>query len=298
MAACQSLEEARMHAPRSHPLAGLIWDVQARRAMTGDGLVERAARSHYVLLGEVHDNPEHHRLQTDVLRRLLDHGIRPALAMEQFDTEHQAAIDKLQAEGGATAERVAEVGGFDRKGWKWAFYEPLVSLAVRERLPVLALNLSRPAARRIATEGPAALSPADRAELALDATWNAERNEKMQREIIAGHCGQVPGDLLPRLVSAQRARDATMADVLVRRATSGAVAILGRGHARRDIGVPAYLEQRMPSASTLIVGFTEVESGHDDANDYEEAGTFDILWFTLPANREDPCKGLSLPAAK
>ena len=38
-----------------------------------------------VLFGEVHDNAAQHRLRLEILRRAIERGWRPAIAMEQFD---------------------------------------------------------------------------------------------------------------------------------------------------------------------------------------------------------------------
>lgn len=126
-----------------------------------------------------------------------------------------------------------------RVAWQPEYYAPLIGRAIDVGTPIVAANLSREAARKVMRDGFAALGAGRARELALDQAWDANREERLRREIIAGHCGHVQDDLLPRLVAAQRARDALMADVLLGHITGGAVGIVGRGHARRDIGVPA-----------------------------------------------------------
>ena len=49
----------------------------------------RLSGDNIVLLGEVHDNAEHHRLRLDVLRRAFDAGWRPSIAMEKVITDAQ-----------------------------------------------------------------------------------------------------------------------------------------------------------------------------------------------------------------
>ena len=46
------------------------------------------------LLGEVHDNPEHHRLRAAALRHACEAGWRPAIVMEQFDVDRQPDLDR------------------------------------------------------------------------------------------------------------------------------------------------------------------------------------------------------------
>jgi uncharacterized iron-regulated protein len=47
-------------AERAHPLVGRIWDVKAGAFIGEDVLVARLVASRFVLLGERHDNPDHH----------------------------------------------------------------------------------------------------------------------------------------------------------------------------------------------------------------------------------------------
>src|SRR5262245_58173308 len=80
-----------------HPLVGTIWDARERRATTRAMLDAAAARADFVLLGETHDNPDHHRLQLELLEAMVRAGRRPAVALEQLDREHQAALDRARS---------------------------------------------------------------------------------------------------------------------------------------------------------------------------------------------------------
>jgi len=64
---------------KTHPLVGRIWDVKARAFIGEDALVARLVASRFVLLGERHDNPDHHALQAKLLRAILEAGRRPAV---------------------------------------------------------------------------------------------------------------------------------------------------------------------------------------------------------------------------
>ena len=59
-------------ARQDHPLVGIRWGVAEGRPLTRDEVQERARRHRFVLLGEKHDNPDHHRLQARMLGTLAD----------------------------------------------------------------------------------------------------------------------------------------------------------------------------------------------------------------------------------
>jgi len=279
------------------PPAGLAWD-SARLRFASEGDVKRAvAGADVALLGETHDNPEHHAIQLGLLRAAVAAGRRPAVGFEQIDAERQGDVDAAVARG-TTAAGLAAAGHVDR-GWSWRLYEPIAGFALAARLPIVALGFSRERARRVVAEGFAVLGPGEPARLALESRWNALRNARLRREIVEGHCGE-DSPIVDKLVLAQRARDAVMADRILANAGDGMVAIVGRGHARADIAIPLYIAARSGTRRLVSVGIVETRPEAARPEDYPETapGRFDFVWFTPPASRPDPCEGFRLPAGK
>jgi uncharacterized iron-regulated protein len=284
---CSSLprEDAGAVAP------GRIWSVKAAAFVAPDVVRNAVRETSLVLLGETHDNPEHHRLQRELLAHVVAQARRPALVMEQFDREFQTQLDAERIRPGRSADSVLDAGHFNRRSWQVDGYRPLVALALEFDLPIVAGNLSRNDARAIVRDPKrAALPPVDpRIEQALGA------------DITRSHCGDtVEPVLLAGMVAAQRARDLTMAQALARHAQRGAVLIAGAGHVRADRGAPLYLATR-----PLVIAFVEIDPKRRRPQDYFDgafavAGSFDYLWFTPRAERADPCANapaLTLPGS-
>ena len=131
-------------------------------------------------------------------------------------------------------------------------------------------------------EGLDAVFPAaQRRELGLDIEPDAAWQQAQEREIDAGHCGALPRNLWPAMARAQFARDAVMANVILRHARAGAVLLAGNGHVRRDIGVPRWLGAIAP-ARLLSVGYVE--------NDQPVAAErYDAVVSAATSERPDPC---------
>jgi uncharacterized iron-regulated protein len=277
------------------PPAGLVWDC-ARLRFATPGEVERAvAGADIALLGETHDNPGHHAIQLRLLRAAVAAGRRPAIAFEQIDAEWQDSVDAALA-AGTTAQALA-VAAHVSPGWSWPLYQAIASFALASRLPIVAMGLSRERARRIVAQGFSVLGAGEVARLALEGPWNALLDLRLRREIVAGHCGE-DSPIVDHLVLAQRARDAVMADRILARSRDGAIAILGRGHARADIAVPLYIAARSGAGRVMSVGIVETRPEATRPEDYAETapGRFDFVWFTPAAPRPDPCAGFQLPA--
>ena len=238
----------------------------------------------YLLLGEVHDHPLQHRLRAAWLEALAKRG-RFVLAMEQYDATRQADIDAARARG-ADPRAIAQAAGFQFKGWDWELYEPYVALALRHGLPLVGANLSSPEARAIARGGSHPLAGIE------PDGWSDEDRERLEEDIRESHCGMLPPAAIAPMAAAQRARDATIARVIVdaHRANGLPVVLLaGNGHVRRDRGVPRYLRDLAPRDSVFSVGLAE-RAGADEPHDARGERVFDLTIVTPAHPRPDPCE--------
>ena len=187
-----------------HPLINRIWDTRMQQPVTRSDLERRLQGARYVLLGEVHDNGAHHRMRRDLIAALIRDGRRPAIAMEQFDREQQPAMDRAIADAPRDAERLRVASGFNDQGWNWPDYAPIVSLALDAGLPLLAANLSRDQAFRVATSNAATVLGTQTAEtLGLNKPLPPPAQRKLERVIDDGHCGKAPAKILPGMIAAQ-----------------------------------------------------------------------------------------------
>jgi uncharacterized iron-regulated protein len=281
---------------RDHPLVGRIWDVAAGEFIDSAALVDRLRRGRFVLLGEKHDNPDHHRLQAWLLRALIAAGRRPAVGFEMFTVDDAPAIARQLAAHPSDAVGLAEAVNWQHSGWPdWAMYRPVAEAALHAKLPVIATNLSPATARSLGQSGAAALDGALVARFGLDRPLAADLQAAMAEEIRDAHCGYASARQVDAMILVQRARDAQMADSLVAAGQQdGAVLIAGAGHVRRDYGLPVYLASVAPGASVVSVAFLEVGQDGLDPTAYaprfrRHALPFDYIWFTPRVDDQDPC---------
>lgn len=246
-------------------------------APSPQAMSQQFAGKSYVLLGEVHDSAPAQQQRLQALTSAVKTGWRPAIAMEQFDRERQADIDRARRERPQDADYlIAQAGG--KSGWDWTLYKPVVALALQYDLPLRAANLSRADASKIVRGGYGDVFAKDQqAALGLDRALPTDIVAAQTAVLDAGHCGHFPKAMLPGMLNAQAARDAVMAQTLRPYANRGAVLIAGNGHVRRDIGVPRWL----PDGGVLSIGYIEEDSS---------ATGFDEVVRVPGKEREDPCK--------
>lgn len=283
--------------PNDAQIAPRIWDVRAARFVSERELVTDLGGARFRLLGEMHDNAAHHDIRARLITAIAATGVAPAVVFEQFDIDHEDALVAAQA-AGADAERMADAGKLDRKSWEWPLHKPLIAAALASKLPIHAGNLPRSALRGDLVTAAKTDTGAIWFARLNGARWGDTQAAEMRTDIIESHCRKLPESAVPRLVLAQRLRDATMAQALVNAATAGgAILIAGNGHARTDLGVPLYLAAPgLPEARARVVsvGLIEVAAEDERAADFPRAAVadhpgFDYLWFTPPVARDDPC---------
>ena len=302
LAACARPEAWRHRIALDHPLTGRIWDVGAQRFITEASLAERLAAADFVMLGEKHDNADHHRLQAKLLRAMTEAGRRPTVGFEMLTSAEAPALDRYLVERPRDAAGLGEAVDWEGRGWPdWDDYQPIARVALDYGLAIAAAGLPRAVVRRLGAEGMAAIGAARMSRLGLDEPLDRATEAAMTEEMRLAHCGELPESLLPRMVQVQRARDAVMADNLVSAAadagTGGGALIAGAGHARKDRGVPAFIARLRPGASQASLAFLEVDAGRREPSAYAELYgaerlPFDVVWFTPRVDEDDPCEKL------
>jgi uncharacterized iron-regulated protein len=282
-----------------HPLVGSVWSSRDGRTMTTEETHDRLAQADVAILGETHDNTEHHRLQARIIGELAARDRQPAIVFEMIPQDLQDAVDMHLREHPGDAEGLGRATQWDARGWPdWRIYQPIADVAVRNGLAIRAGGLSKVLQRRLMQEGADALSDEERARLGLDHDLSPEAASSLDETLFLAHCELIPREALPAMRQIQWARDGAMADAIEGATQDGpAVLIAGAGHARRDWGVPAQLEARQSRLTIVSLVLVEVEPGRNDPADYlpEGAGqvpVYDLLVFTPRASRDDPCEAL------
>jgi uncharacterized iron-regulated protein len=279
-----------------HPLAGVLWDVAAGHATDEASLDARLAAYDLALVGETHDNPDHHAIEARILRAFAAAHPAPAVVFEMLDETRQPTVDGAIAAHPGDADALAQAVDWNASGWPaWSMYRPVFDAALAARGPILAAGIDRAPAMRIGREGVAAIDPGLVKTFALDAPLAPDVQAATRHEMGEVHCGMVPDEALDPMVLVQRARDARMAERLHEglERRGAALLVAGAGHVRRDRGVPVLL-QRAYARSAIAIGLVQVTSDATAPAAYAAgfgAGTlpFDFVWFTPRANDVDHC---------
>ena len=109
---------------QDHPLVGTIWTSDFE-AVTISELEKALANARFVLLGEIHNNPDHHRLQARFIETLVRKGRRPAIVFQMIPANLQAELDSHVQRGVSEAGTLGKALGWEERGWPdWTIYQP------------------------------------------------------------------------------------------------------------------------------------------------------------------------------
>ena len=234
---------------------------------------QAALDAQIVILGEQHDNPDHHARQArwvEVLRpkALVFEMLTPAqLRDAQKPWRTQAELDALL--------------GWSQTDWpSFDMYFPIFAAAPDATL--FGAGLTRADLRSPLAEPLSDYYLADVFGLddPVDPAEQAAR-EKLQAD---AHCGALPEEILPMMVNAQRLRDVALADaalIALERIGGPVVVITGNGHARTDWGAPAHIAYAAPAVR--VFALAQGEAGAD------VQGAFSLTLDAPAPERGDPC---------
>jgi uncharacterized iron-regulated protein len=274
-----------------HPLVGRIWSTADGSFISPGELTDRLVSARYIILGEKHDNADHHILQGNVLDYLLAAGKVDRVAFEMMDESVTEQLLELPARTGLDAAALKAWLRWDEEGWNWDFYGPLLQAVYASATPMVAANISQDSVGRIY---------GDKNAVEVSGILAEQARQQLTADIDESHCGLLPESQFPAMVRVQQARDLAMAEALgLPAAGKLSVLVAGNYHARQDLGVPNYLlagDDSIERHQILSLSFTEVQPEEADPRAYQEGFSrqpaFDYLWFTPALTSTDYCASL------
>ncbi len=244
----------------------------SNESISHSALIPKIKDKKVVLLGEHHDNIEHHRWQLQMIIAL--HTLNPQLVLgfEMFPRDVQPALDAWVA-GELTEEEFLKQARWDEY---WTFdkslYIGIFHFARMNRIPMIALNVDRSLIRQVGKEGWDNI-PVEKRE----GVGKAAPASQGYRELLAGvfmRHGSKHGEgdkeksedalqkvlanpSFNRFVESQSVWDRAMAEGIVAGSRNHndaqVVAIMGSGHMMYRFGVPEQLNALGASSTSVLI---------------------------------------------
>jgi uncharacterized iron-regulated protein len=274
-----------------HPLVGKIWSSELKIFLSAEQIENALLGAKYLILGEKHDNPDHHILQRSIIEHLIANNNLSLLAFEMMDPDSQKRLDDIQSESLEDLLAIQEYLNWDTEGWEWSYYGPLIRSAYESAVPMVGANIS--SSTMMELYGLSAL-PKE-----IDILEQSMK-QQLNLDIDESHCGLLPESQFPAMVRVQQGRDYSMSQSLGPVDIEGTkVLIAGNYHARKDLGVPNYLLENNPGVTPeeiISLSLMEVDPSETEPEMYlqhhDEIAAYDFIWFTPVISEVDYCASL------
>lgn len=252
------------------PVTGEVRDLRSGTLITPQELLTRLGKPARVIVGEQHDNADHHAVQLWLLQSLGEKRPQGSLLLEMLTPDQQSRVDGVRRAPKPPADLPVELAWQD--GWDWNLYGPIVRFAFTQPYPLLAANLDNSEIRAFYRQPPVLQGERSNAESVKD---------ELAGQIGDSHCGLLPQSQMPAMLAVQQQRDRRMATRLLA-APAPALLFAGAFHARKDVGVPLHvLDLGAPETPTVLM---LAEQGSEVT-----AAMADYVWFTPATPKPDYC---------
>ena len=224
-------------------------------------VIDSTKNTKFVLLGEHHDQPQHHRWQTQMLSALLSEHNELAIGLEMLPRSRQPVLNSWVAREISLDEFVEQSGWYEDWRFDIDLYLPILNFARDNGVSLHALNVPRVLISKVSQEGWSKQRESEKHGIETPAPAK-KRYEESLSHIYEQH-ERGDNKNFSRFIEAQLVWDRAFAQGLVdAQKTSGklVVGIIGSGHLNYGYGVKHQLEDL---GETKILTWLPADSGED-----------------------------------
>lgn len=236
-------------------------------------LYKKAKKADIIMFGELHSNPIAHWLRLELAKDLLK-STDLVLGAEMFEADNQQALDEY-------LHGSIDAAGLDSLARLWPNYStdyaPIVNLAKKHEIPVIATNIPRRFASMVYKQGDfAVLEQLDDEEKAWIAPLPILFDPELPQYKNILDMDDDHGS--PELVKAQAIKDATMAHFILRNYRPGHTFLHLNGAYHSDFheGIVYYLKAQYESLHIMTISTVEQENVHRLEDEHEGRADFII----------------------
>ena len=261
---------------KNHPLTQQIWDVNKQEFVQQDDLLKAMLASNYVLLGETHDNPIHHKYQAWAINELSKNDRRISVAYEMISEEKSEVLSSTTI---TSSDQLFDLLEWEKTGWpERDMYRPVFDATLNGKYKIVAANIDKDKLKQVFMQGTDVI-PKHIKQLVDDNPLDEQSEAVLRKGIIESHCNMLPENMVPTMMLTQRLRDAAIArNVVDSLEADGVVLIAGSGHTQKR-GVPVFIQALDKEARQFSMGWMEVDERFNSPQEYSHYYSSDNLPF-------------------
>jgi uncharacterized iron-regulated protein len=263
---------------------GQIIHLPTKTTITAQQSYEQLTKSRVVLVGESHDDANHHRVQLKIIKALKKRHNNFAIGLEMFPGHLQPQLDSWIA-GKLTENQFLDgvewysVWGFDAE-----LYLPIFRFARENKIPLVALNINRDVVREVRKQGVDGVEEKIRMQLPPMAAASNDYRISLQK-VFNSHPMMAKMGKFDNFMQAQLVWDGVMAsrikEWLDKYPDGLLVGLAGSGHITNGYGIPHQLKSLGVERIKTILPWTI-----DD--EWVDPQVADYAWGVLEPEEAEP----------
>jgi len=240
-------------------------DVSALKTISN--VIEGVSRKKIVYVGEYHDQFAHHNVELQIIKGLFRKDPKIAVGMEMFQRPFQKTLDEYVSGSIDEREFLKKSDYFKRWGFDYNLYKPILDFARAEKIPVVALNLSREITDKVAKTGMDSLTDDERKAVPEQMDFSDMEYRDRLREVFDQH-GAASERNFDFFQQAQILWDEGMArsidEYLRKNPDQRMVVMAGVGHLAYGSGVPKRTFRRNGFSYATVLSDVAIEGNIAD----------------------------------
>jgi uncharacterized iron-regulated protein len=249
-------------------------------------ILPKLSESRIIYVGERHDRFAHHFNQLQIIKKLHESGHKLAVGMEMFQRTQQQTLDDYLAGRIDEPTFLEKSEYYDKWGYDYNLYKPIIDYIKQKRIPLVALNIERAITRKVSREGMHSLTDEEKKRIPSELDFSNKEYRDDLNKVFSLHADHGEFRDFNYFLQSQTLWDEGMAEsahqFMARNSEFKMVILTGNGHIRHKYGIPERLYRRNQEPFTVVVQDEEIEHGIADY----------VLLSTELKGRESPKLGV------
>jgi uncharacterized iron-regulated protein len=234
-----------------------IFDATEKQHILPAQFFEKLKTKRVVMVGESHTNNEHHQVEFQVIKGLVEAGQKVCLALEMFMPHQNLDLQAFIEGKYPTTDFMDSTGWYDSWGYNYRMYQPIFEYAREKKIKLYGVNIKRDYVSKVGRMGLKGLSADELKSIPEIDTTNIE-HRFLVKVYFTGSDALTP-ELFNSRYQAQCLWDAAMAEGIIQAANENpqatVVLLAGSGHVAYNLGIGKIIQKRsgLPFASVIAV---------------------------------------------
>ena len=217
-------------------------------------LLKDIETSRVIYVGEMHTNPEHHKIQLEVIQALFQKFPDLTVGMEMFDHSYQDVLDQWSAGKLDQKDFIQKVHWYANWRYNFSLYQDILEFIKEHRLRLVGLNIPNYIPPKIREGGINNLRADEKEHLPVQIDFSNTAHRDYVQKVFEAHRHHFRGEVdFENFYAAQSVWEDAMAEAIAENLNNDVMAVLvGNGHIQFKYGIPARAFKQTGAAFTTI----------------------------------------------